>query len=185
MNARTRRWVQRYATLVLTCVLVVGGLAAVTLRFGEARWALTAPADRLGAVVADAEAERPGRRAPGSAHAAIPRPERADSAATARARRADGGAVADARPDPFARVGARTVVADPGSGDTPGDGPSNAMPGEPAFTMEVQRGQTVYRMNGDLVVDPEHQREEPVEGGYEYRFGKRGLEKVKLWEVRR
>jgi hypothetical protein len=32
-------------------------------------------------------------------------------------------------------------------------------PGEPAFTMEVQRGQTVYRMNGDLVVDPEHQRE--------------------------
>jgi hypothetical protein len=49
----------------------------------------------------------------------------------------------------------------------------------------AQRGPTVQRVNGDVLVDGGPPRDELVEAGFEYRFGTRGLEKVKLWEVRR
>jgi hypothetical protein len=176
---------RRHATVVLTGALVVGGLAAVAVRFGESLWALTAPPDRLGAVVADAEPGRAGRRASDSVAAVVPPPARADSTSTARASRAVRGADAHPMSGPVARVGARITVPDQDSTETVGDGPSNAMPGEPAFTVEVQGGRTIYRMNGELIVDPDHPREDLVENGFEYRFGKRGLEKFKLWEVAR
>ena len=83
------------------------------------------------------------------------------------------------------RLGARVTVPDSTPTPAPAETAESGEPGEPAFTMEVERGRTIYRMNGDLIVDPEQQREEPVEAGFEYRFGKRGLEKFKLWEVRR
>ena len=66
------------------------------------------------------------------------------------------------------------------------EGRRPAVSGEPTFTTEVAHGRTIYRINGDLLLDPGHLRGDPVEAGCEYRFGHRGLEKVKaLWEVRR
>ena len=192
MNARTRRRTARFATVGLITVLVAGALVAAALRFGETLWALTAPADRFGALVADAEREVAGQGVSAresletlrpAADAVVPALPPSPARSPSRVRSATPGAtVGDGERPPVARVGARVVV----PSATPSDPSADVAAGEaePAVTMEVKGGQTVYRMNGDLVVDPGQQREEPVEVGFEYRFGKRGLEKIKLLEVR-
>ncbi len=183
---------RRLAATLSISALTVGGLAATAIYAGPTLWALTAPADRLGALVAQAErdlAQRraanatPGADALGADGLALTGASRATAASRGNA--SSSTAVDDARREPFSRVGARTSLAEPT--------PAPARPGEaavsgeaePAFTVEVVRGQAVYRMNGDVIGDPGQHGEQMVEAGYEYRFGKRGLEKVKLWEVRR
>jgi hypothetical protein len=174
----------RYAAVVVTGAVVVGGLATAAWRVGPTLWTLTAPADRLGALVADAERELTGGRPATPGAGAIAPGALADSTRAARATSSRAPAIDDGSRAPV-RLGARVTLSDSTPTPAPGEMAESREPGEPAFTMEVQRGQTIYRMNGDLIVDPEHQREEPVEAGFEYRFGKRGLEKFKLWEVRR
>jgi len=167
-------------------VLIAGALGAAAIQAGPTLWALTAPADRLGALVADAERELAQRRPP--------EPALADGArsltgsltrVSARTTVSGPAAIDDARHVPFARVGARISLAAPTPAQAQPEDATVSGEVEPAFTVETVRGQTVYRMNGDLVLDPGQHQDEMVEAGYEYRFGKRGLEKVKLWEVRR
>jgi len=175
---------RRHAAVALAWALAIGGLGAIGMRYGESLWALTAPPDRSSVATAEAERERPTGRALDSVamsrSSALAQP--AGSAGVIASR---GAGVAHALADPLVRLGARAVVPDAAPTEAAAEVSSSTEPGEPAFTMEVQGGRTIYRMNGDLVVDPDQQREEPVEVGFEYRFGKRGLEKVKLWEVRR
>ena len=173
----------RYAAVAVIATLVVGGLATAAWRVGPTLWTLTTPADRLGALVADAERELTRGRPAAPGAGAIAPAALADSTPT-RSTTSRAAAMVDGSRGPV-RLGARVTVSDSTPTQAPGEMAESREPGEPAFTMEVQRGQTIYRMNGDLIVDPEHQREEPVEAGFEYRFGKRGLEKFKLWEVRR
>jgi hypothetical protein len=183
VNTRARRRIGRYAAVALLAAVAVGGLATAAWRLGPTVWTLTAPADRLGALVADAERELTrGTAAPGAG--VIAPGALADSSRTARSTTSRAAAVGDGARGPL-RLGARVTVTDATPTPAPADMAESGEPGEPAFTMEVERGRTIYRMNGDLIVDPEQQREEPVEAGFEYRFGKRGLEKFKLWEVRR
>ena len=164
--------------------LIVGGVATAAVHLGPTVWELTAPADRLGVLVAEAERELVQRRVPdvasGSGGAL------ALTSASSRATASGPDSTDDARREPFARVGARISVTEPppASQARPGE---SAVSGEaePAFTVEGVRGQTVYRMNGDVIGDPGRHGDQMVEAGYEYQFGKRGLEKVKLWEVRR
>ena len=86
---------------------------------------------------------------------------------------------------PVARLGARVAVTEQAPTEIADEGAVRGEPGAPTFTTEVQNGRTIYRVNGDLLLDPGHLRGEPVEVGWEYHFGQRGLEKVTLWEVRR
>ncbi len=172
----------RAAAVAVVAAVVVGGLATAVWRVGPTLWTLSAPADRLGALIADAERELTrGTIAPSAA--VITPPALVDSSRPARATPSRAAAVEGAR-GPL-RLGARATVSDSTPTPVPAETAESGELGEPAFTMEVERGRTIYRMNGDLIVDPEQQREEPVEAGFEYRFGKRGLEKFKLWEVRR
>ena len=168
----------RFAAVAMLAAVVVGGVTTAAWRLGPTVWTLTAPADRLGTLIADAERELTrGTTAPGGG--VIAPPALADSSRTARV-----AAVGEGARGPL-RLGARVTVPDSTSAPAPAETAESGELGEPAFTMEVERGRTIYRMNGDLIVDPEHQREGPVEAGFEYRFGKRGLEKFKLLEVRR
>jgi hypothetical protein len=165
---------------------MVGGLATAAIYAGPTLWELTAPADRLGALVAEAERELAQRRAASVATGAgAPALTGASSPGSARAAASGSAAVDTARREPFARVGSRISVTEPTPAQAPSGEAAAGVEVEPAFTVDVVRGQTVYRMNGDLVLDPGQHPDEMVEAGYEYRFGKRGLEKVKLWEVRR
>jgi hypothetical protein len=186
VNRRPGRRTWRGAATLLVGGLLATGLIAAAIHAAPTLWQLTAPADPLGALVAEAERELADRRPP--------EPVAADGArgltgvvsrVPVRATVPRASAFGDAGRPPFARVGARMSVAVPPSTPTPPDEAAISGEVEPAFTVETVRGQTVYRMNGDLVLDPGQHREEMVEAGYEYRFGKRGLEKVKLWEVRR
>src|SRR5262245_30696560 len=179
-----RRMVRLAATLGLTALLV-GGLAAAAIHLGPALWALTAPADRLGALVAEAERELAQRRGPAVAPGPGAMAGSSPPAATRATTPGRAPAVDHAERAPVARVGARVSVTEPTTAAPPSGEAAVGSEGEPAFTVEVVRGQTVYRMNGDLVLDPGQHPEEMVEAGFEYRFGKRGLEKVKLWEVPR
>jgi hypothetical protein len=191
----------RSAALVLTGALVLGGLAAAAARFGEPLWVLIAPPDRLAALVSpiDPAAVTPrapegGRnrvatRVPNGAAAAGRAPKAADATAPERASTSEAAAVAGAAGDgsalPVARRGARVAVTEPAPTEIADEGAVRAEPGAPRFTTEVQNGRAIYRVNGDLLLDPGHLRGEPVEVGWEYHFGQRGLEKVTLWEVRR
>jgi hypothetical protein len=178
----------RAAAVAVLAAIVVGGLATAAWRWGPTVWTLTTPADRLGALVADAERELTrGTIAPRAgviAPPALADSSRTSRATTTRSTMSRAAVVGEGARGPV-RLGARVTVSDSTPTPPPGETAESGEPGEPAFTMEVERGRTIYRMNGDLVVDPEHQREEPVEAGFEYRFGTRGLEKFKLWEVRR
>lgn len=183
VNTRARRRMGRYAAVAVIAAVAVGGLATAAWRVGPTLWTLSAPADRLGALIADAERELTrGTTAP-SAGVSAP-PALVDSSRPARANPSRAAVVGEGARGPL-RLGARVTAPDSTSTPAPAETVESGEPGEPAFTMEVERGRTIYRMNGDLIVDPEQQREEPVEAGFEYRFGKRGLEKFKLWEVRR
>jgi hypothetical protein len=192
----------RFAAPALGGVLVVGALAVVAMRFGEPLWALTAPADRLAVLVSPVDlkpvAGRPpdhvvrdrlAGRSPDRAAAASRTPKAADSTAEARATTSatalEAGATGDGWATPSVRLGTRMTVTEPAPTEMPDDVAVSSEPGAPTFTTDVQGGRTVYRMNGDLLLDPGHLRGEPVEVGFEYRFGQRGLEKVTLWEVRR
>src|SRR5262245_9840987 len=188
VNARPRRRMVRLAATLGLTALLVGGLATATIHLGPTLWALTVPADRLGALVVEAERERAQRRPPDPVLADGARGLIASSSLVSPRAAAPGrAAVDDVRRAPFARVGARISVAERTPAPAQPGEPPVSDEGEPAFTVETVRGQTVYRMNGELVLDPgqHRQEEERVEAGYEYRFGTRGLEKVKLWEVRR
>ena len=165
-------------------VVVVGGLATAAIHLGPTLWELTAPADRLGALVAQAERELGQRRPPDVAAGALALTG-ASSPPSSWAATPGRSASDDARREPFARVGARISVAEPPPAPAQPAEAAASGESEPAFTVDVVRGQTVYRMNGDLILDPGQHRDDMVEAGYEYRFGLRGLERVKLWEVRR
>jgi hypothetical protein len=184
VNARARRRIGRWAARLAVGGLTVGAVATAAVHLGPTLWELTAPADRLGALVAEAERDLTQRRAPdvatGSGGAL------ALTGASSRATASGPGSTDDARREPFARVGARISVTEPPSAAQARPG-ETAVSGEaePTFTGDVVRGQTVYRMNGDVIGDPGRHGDQMVEAGYEYQFGKRGLEKVKLWEVRR
>jgi hypothetical protein len=183
VNTRARRRVARFAAVAVLAAVAVGGVAMAAWRLGPTVWTLTAPADRLGTLIADAEREPTrGTTTPGAG--VIAPPALADSSRTARATTSRVAAVGEGARGPL-RLGARVTVPDSTSAPAPAETAESGELGEPAFTMEVERGRTIYRMNGDLIVDPEHQREGPVEAGFEYRFGKRGLEKFKLLEGRR
>jgi len=174
------------ARWALAGALIAGGLAMVVVLFGESLWALTAPPDRLGLMVADDAPGPAGQRGPDTVASVIAPSTRAGALPAARASQDAGAPVTRQTPDAVARVGARITVPAAAPTEAAADAADLATaPGELAVTMEVQGGRTIYRMNGDLVVDPDRQREDLVEAGFEYRFGMRGLEKVKLWEVRR
>ena len=96
------------------------------------------------------------------------------------------GADGDGSGTPVARLGARVAVTEPAPTEIADEGTAaGGEPGAPTFTTEVRNGRTIYRINGDLLLDPGHLRGDPVEVGWEYQFLHRGLEKVTLWEVRR
>ena len=166
---------RRLAARLGSSVLIVGGLATAVIHLGPTLWDLSAPADRLGALVAEAERELAQRRPTGADGALA-----LSGSSSPTSPRGD-----DTRRAPFARVGARISMAVPPPAPAPLGEAAVSSEGEPALTGDVVRGQTVYRLNGDLILDPGQPREEMVEAGYEYQFNKRGLEKVKLWEVRR
>src|SRR5262245_43280636 len=114
VTTRLRRRMRRLAATLLVGVLIVGGLVTAAIYVGPTLWVLTAPADRLGALVAEAERER-AQRYP-------PEPPPADGArgltglvsrVSARATAAGATVVDDAPRAPFARVGARISVAAP------------------------------------------------------------------------
>jgi hypothetical protein len=197
MNARTRRPTARIAALALAGTLMLGGLAVAAMRFGESLWVLTAPPDRLAALVSPVESAPVIDRAPDRVRdgvadraAALRRaPKLGDSsvagpAATSNAA-AGAGAADDESTPPVARVGTRVAVTEPAATEIPDEVAADDEPRAPTFTTEVQNGRTIYRVNGDLLLDPEHMRGQSVEVGTEYRFGHRGLEKVPLWEMRR
>ena len=201
-NARTRRRMARSAALVLTGALVLGSLAAAATRFGEPLWVLMAPADRLAALVPpidpaamtprapDGGRDRVANRVPGRAAAVGRAPKSADATAPDRASTSEAAAVVGADGDgsgtPVARLGARVAVREPSPTEIADEGTAaGGEPGAPTFTTEVRNGRTIYRINGDLLLDPGHLRGDPVEVGWEYQFLHRGLEKVTLWEVRR
>jgi hypothetical protein len=202
-NARTRRRMARSAALVLTGALVLGGLAAAAARFGEPLWVLMAPPDRLAALVSPIDPAALTPRAPDGGRdgvanrvpnrvAAVGRaPKPPDAPAADRASTSEAAAVVgtagDGSTPPVARLGARVAVTAPAPTEIADEGAAaGGEPGAPTFTTEVQNGRTIYRVNGDLLLDPGHLRDgEPVEVGWEYRFLQRGLEKVTLWEVRR
>jgi hypothetical protein len=169
---------RRLAATLGSSVLLVGGLATAVIHLGPTLWDLSAPADRLGALVAEAERELAQRRPPEGATGA-------DGVLALTGSSSPTSAGDDPRRAPFARVGARISMAVPPAASAPPGEAAVSSEGEPASTVDVVRGQTVYRMNGDLILDPGQPREDLVEAGYEYQFNKRGLEKVKLWEVRR
>jgi hypothetical protein len=177
---------RRAATLSIGTLTVVG-LAATAIYAGPTLWALTAPADRLGALVAEAERDLAQRRAQNAASGADALALTGASRAIAASRDNASSPTAgdDARREPFSRVGARISVTEPPPAPARLGEVAVGGEAEPVFTVEVVRGQTVYRMNGDVIGDPGQHGEQMVEAGYEYRFDKRGLEKVKLWEVRR
>jgi len=170
---------RRLAARLGSSVLIVGGLAAGVIHLGPTLWEVTAPVDRLGALVAEAERElaqrRPTEVATGADGALA-----LSGSSSPTSPRGD-----DTRRAPFARVGARISMAVPPPAPAPLGEAAVSVEGEPSLPGDVVRGQTVYRLNGDLILDPGQPREEMVEAGYEYQFNKRGLEKVKLWEVRR
>jgi len=166
---------RRLAARLGSSVLIVGGLAAGVIHLGPTLWEVTAPADRLGALVAEAERELAQRRPTGADGALA-----LSGSSSPTSPRGD-----DTRRAPFARVGARISMAVPPPAPAPLGEAAVSSEGEPSLVGDVVRGQTVYRLNGDLILDPGQPREEMVEAGYEYQFNKRGLEKVKLWEVRR
>lgn len=201
-NARTRRRMARSAALVLTGALVLGSLAAAATRFGEPLWVLMAPADRLAALVPpidpaamtprapDGRRDRVANRVPDRAAAVGRAPKSADATAPDRASTSEAAAVVGADGDgsgtPVARLGARVAVTEPAPTEIADEGAAaGGEPGAPTFTTEVRNGRTIYRINGDLLLDPGHLRGDPVEVGWEYQFLHRGLEKVTLWEVRR
>jgi hypothetical protein len=197
VNARTRRPTARIAALALAGALMLGGLTAAAMRFGESLWVLTAPPDRLAALVSPVESALVIDHAPDRVrdrvadHAAAVRraPELGDSSVPGRATTsnaaADAGAADDEPTPPVARVGTRVAVTEPAPTEIPDEVAAGDEPRAPTFTTEVQNGRTIYRVNGDLLLDPEHMRGQPVEVGSEYRFGQSGLEKVPLWEMRR
>jgi len=186
VTARTRRRLAQGARWALVGALIAGGVAVIVVELGESLWALTAPPDRQGLFTAQVEPGLTSPRAPGVEAGVTAPMTRTAVLSTPGAGRNAASPVAGERLDAVARVGARSTLAGPAPTEAVADAPDLATaPGEPAVTMEVQGGRTVYRMNGDLVVDPDRQREDLVEAGVEYRFGLRGLEKVKLWEVRR
>jgi hypothetical protein len=197
VNARTRRPTARIAALALAGALMLGGLTAAAMRFGESLWVLTAPPDRLAALVSPVESALVIDHAPDRVrdrvadHAAAVRraPELGDSSVPGRATTsnaaADAGAADDEPTPPVARVGTRVAVTEPAPTEIPDEVAAGDEPRAPTFTTEVQNGRTIYRVNGDLLLDPEHMRGQPVEVGSEYRFGQPGLEKVPLWEMRR
>ena len=190
------------AALVLTGALVLGAIAATAARFGEPLWVLMAPADRLAALVPpidpaamtprapDGGRDRVANRVPDRAAAVGRAPKSADATAPDRASTSEAAAVVGADGDgsgtPVARLGARVAVTEPAPTEIADEGAAaGGEPGAPTFTTEVRNGRTIYRINGDLLLDPGHLRGDPVEVGWEYQFLHRGLEKVTLWEVRR
>lgn len=191
----------RSAALVLTGALVLGAIAATAAHFGEPLWVLMAPPDRLAALVSptdpaavtprapDGGRNRVANRVPNGAGAAGRAPKPADASAPDRASTSEAAAVAGAAGDgsgtPVARLGARVAVTEQAPTEIADEEAARGEPGAPRFTTEVQNGRPIYRVNGDLLLDPGHLRGEPVEVGWEYHFGQRGLEKVTLWEVRR
>jgi hypothetical protein len=197
VNARTRRPTARIAALALAGALMLGGLTAAAMRFGESLWVLTAPPDRLAALVSPVESalvidhapDRVRDRVADRAAAVRRAPELGDSSVPGRATTsnaaADAGAADDEPTPPVARVGTRVAVTEPAPTEIPDEVAAGDEPRAPTFTTEVQNGRTIYRVNGDLLLDPEHMRGQPVEVGSEYRFGQPGLEKVPLWEMRR
>jgi hypothetical protein len=197
VNARTRRSTARFAALGLAGALMLGGLAAAAVHFGESLWVLTAPPDRLAALLSSVESapvidrapDRVGDRVANRAAAASRAPKRGDSSVPTRATTANAAAGAGAADDesttPAARVGARIAVSEPATTEIADEVAAGGEARAPTFTTEVQNGRTIYRVNGELLLDPGHMRGEPVEVGFEWHFGQRGLEKVKLWEMRR
>ena len=94
VNTRARRRMGRYAAVAVIAAVAVGGLATAAWRVGPTLWTLSAPADRLGALVADAERELTrGTTAPSAGVIAPPalvdssRPARADPSTRRRGRR--------------------------------------------------------------------------------------------------
>ena len=143
VNTRARRRIGRYAAVALLAAVAVGGLATAAWRLGPTVWTLTAPADRLGALVADAERELTrGTTAPGAG--VIAPGALADSSRTARSTTSRAAAVGDGARGPL-RLGARVTVTDATPTPAPADMAESGEPGEPAFTMEVERGRTIYR----------------------------------------
>jgi hypothetical protein len=197
VNARTRRPMARLAVLALAGALMLGGLAAAAVRFGDSLWVLTAPPDRLAALLSSVESAPVIDRAPDRIHdgvanraaAASRAPKRGDASVPARATTSNAAAGAGAADDesttPLARVGTRIAVSEPAPTEIPDEVAAGGEARAPTFTTEVDNGRTIYRVNGELLLDPGHMRGHPVEVGFEWHFGQRGLEKVTLWEVRR
>jgi hypothetical protein len=197
VNARTRRPTARFAALALAGALMLGGLTAAAMRLGESLWVLTAPPDRLAALVSPVESAPVIDRAPDRVRdrladraAALRRaPKLGDSSVAGRATTSNAAAGAGAADDestpPVARVGTRLAVTEPAPTEVPDEVAAGDEPRAPTFTTEVQNGRTIYRVNDDLLLDSGHMRGQPIEVGSEYRFGHRGLEKVPLWEMRR
>jgi hypothetical protein len=197
VNARTRRPTARIAALALAGALMLGGLTAAAMRFGESLWVLTAPPDRLAALVSPVESapvidralDRGRDRVADDAAAVRRSPKPGDFSVPGRATTsntaAGAGAADDESAPPVARVGTRVAVTEPAPTEIPDEVAADDEPRAPTFTTEVENGRTIYRVNGDLLLDPGHVRGQPVEVGSEYRFGQRGLEKVPLWEMRR
>jgi hypothetical protein len=119
------------------------------------------------------------RRAPKPGDSSVPGRASTSNAA------AGAGAADDESTPPVARVGTRVAVTEPAPTEIPDAVAADDEPRAPTFTTEIQNGRTIYRVNGDLLLDPGHMRGQPVEVGSEYHFGQRGLEKVPLWEMRR
>src|SRR5262245_8021281 len=115
VNARPRRRLGRLAARLVVGALAVAGVATAAVHLGPTLWELSAPADRRGALVAEADRELAQRRAPdvatssGGALALS-----GASSASSRATVSSPAATSDgARREPAARVGARISVTEP------------------------------------------------------------------------
>src|SRR5262245_51789514 len=143
MSARGRRRMGRLAATLAMTALIVGGVATAAVHLGPTLWELTAPADRFGALVAEAERELTQRRAPDVATGSSSARALTDASSPPSSRPLASGSAAidDVRREPFARVGARISVTEPPLlSQAPASEAAVSGEVEPAFTVEAARG---------------------------------------------
>src|SRR5262245_65837929 len=117
VNARPRRRRRQLAATLLVRALTVSGLATAVISVGPTLWELTAPADRVSALVAEAERELAQPRTPDVATGSgAPAPSGSSAPSSAHPTTKGPVAIDETRREPFAHVGARFSVAEP----TPG-----------------------------------------------------------------